>query len=83
MSYKIIYEKPAVKFIRKQPPAQQRRILEAVSRLPAQGDRKAMKGRPGLYRLRVGNYRVLYTVEEQVLIVHILDVGNRGDIYKS
>ena len=54
-----------------------------MSRLPAQGDRKAMKGRPGLYRLRVGNYRVLYTVEEQVLIVHILDVGNRGDIYKS
>ena len=83
MTYKIIYEKPAIKFIRKQSPAQQRRILEAIRKLPTEGDRKAMKGRPGVYRLRVGNYRILYTVEEEILIVYILDAGNRGDIYKS
>lgn len=82
MSYKIIYEKPAVKFIKKQPPAQQRRILEAVHKLPHEGDRKAMKGHPGEYRLRVGGYRILYTVENDVLIVRILDAGNRGDVYK-
>ncbi len=83
MNYTILYEKPAIKFIRKQPPAQQKRILEAIHQLPAQGDRKALKGRPGTYRLRVDNYRILYTVEESVLVVRVLDAGNRGDIYKS
>lgn len=82
MSYRIIFDKPAVKFIRRQTPEQQRRLLEAIHKLPTEGDRKPMKGRPGEYRLRVGNYRVLYTVEDAVLIVRVLDAGNRGDIYK-
>lgn len=82
MSYRIIFDKPAVKFIRRQTPEQQRRLLEAIHKLPAEGDRKPMKGRPGEYRLRVGNYRVLYTVEDAVLIVRVLDAGNRGDVYK-
>ena len=41
-----------------------------------------MKGHPGEYRLRVGSYRILYTVENDVLIVRILNAGNRGDVYK-
>ena len=40
MSYKIVYDKPALKFIQKQPPAQQQRIVEAVHRLPFEGDVK-------------------------------------------
>lgn len=83
MKYTILYDKTAVKFIRKQPPEQQRRILEAVHALPDEGDRKQLKGHKGLYRLRVGNYRIIYTVDNGRLIVCIVDAGNRGQIYNK
>lgn len=47
MSYTILYEKPALKFIQKQPKEQQRRILEAVHALPDSGDIKQLKGHTG------------------------------------
>ena len=83
MKYTILYDKTAAKFIRKQPPEQQRRILEAVYALPDEGDRKQLKGHKGLYRLRVGNYRIIYTVDNGRLIVCIVDAGNRGQIYNK
>lgn len=33
-------------------------------------------------RLRVGDYRIIYTVEHGELIVYVIDIGNRGEIYK-
>ena len=44
MSYTILYEKPALKFIQKQPKEQQRRILEAVHALPDSGEHQAVEG---------------------------------------
>ena len=82
MSYKIVFEKPAVKFLQKQPKDQQERLLKAIRRLPEIGDIKAMQGHENLYRLRVGSYRVLYTIENDILTVRVLDIGNRGDVYK-
>ena len=82
MRYRIVIEKPALKFLQKQPKAQQERILKAIQGLPETGDIKPMGGHENLYRLRVGPYRVLYTVEDDLLIVRVLTVGNRGDVYK-
>ena len=82
MKYKIIVEKRAAKFIRKQQPAQQTRIIEALAQLPFIGDIKPMAGMGGFYRLRVGDYRILYTVEEEIITGRVTDAGNRGDIYK-
>ena len=82
MKYRVDLEKRAAKFVRKQQPAQQQRILEALAQLPAAGDIKPMAGAPGFYRLRVGDYRILYTVEEEIITVRVTDAGNRGDIYK-
>ena len=81
MSYTILYEKPALKFIKKQPKEQQRRILEAIHALPYSGDIKQMKGHSDLLRLRVGSYRIIYSVDNGQLIVRIIDAGNRGQIY--
>ena len=80
MSYKIVIEKPAMKFLQKQ--KQKERLLRAIQGLPYIGDIKPMSGHDNLYRLRVGSYRVLYTIEDDVLIVRVLTIGNRGDIYK-
>lgn len=41
-----------------------------------------MIGYDGLYRLRVGTYCVLFTIENEILTVRVLQIGNRGDIYK-
>lgn len=81
MNYTILYEKPALKFIKKQPKEQQRRILEAIHELPDRGDIKQMKGHSDLLRLRVGSYRIIYSVDNGKLIVRVIDVGNRGQIY--
>ena len=34
------------------------------------------------YRLRVGNYRIIYTRDEQVFIIEIIKIGDRKDVYK-
>jgi mRNA interferase RelE/StbE len=41
-----------------------------------------LKGRAG-YRIRVGNYRVIYEIEDSIKIVEVLDVGHRGEIYEG
>lgn len=48
MNYKILFEKPAQKFILKQPLPQRQRILSAISKLPGEGDRKPLQGPSGV-----------------------------------
>jgi mRNA interferase RelE/StbE len=74
--------KPARKFIEQQPRQQQERLLKAIYRLPHEGNIKPLGGQDKVYRLRVGDYRVIYTVHDEVLTVVITTAGNRGDIYK-
>lgn len=78
--YRIMFSKKAEKFLRKQDKPTQRRLIEAISKLPLEGDIKKLQGADG-YRLRVGNYRVLFDVNG--IILDIIDIGNRGQIYKG
>lgn len=82
MKYRIEIDKPALKFLQKQPQAQRERLLRAIQGLPELGDIKPLGGYENLYRLRVGSFRVLYTIIGDMLIVRVLDIGNRGDVYK-
>ncbi len=82
MSYKIQIDKKALKFIAKQPKPQQERLLRAIKQLPDIGDIKPMQGYADHYRLRVGSYRVIYTLNNGVMLVQVVAVGNRGDVYK-
>lgn len=83
MKYKIQIEKPAAKFIQKLPAPDKERVLRAINKLPEDGDIKQLKGQKsnGFFRLRVGNYRIIYTVDHGELIVCVVDAGNRGQIY--
>ena len=80
--YRIKIKKLARKFIEKQTKKQQERILKAVYKLPHEGDIDTLTGYDDVYRLRVGAYRIIYTIEENILTVEVLDAGNRGDVYK-
>lgn len=81
--YKIIVKKKAQKFIDKLPEKEKIRIVSEIQRLPNGEDIKPLKGHKGLYRLRVGNYRIIYTVDHGQLIVFVIDADNRGDVYKT
>lgn len=83
MSYEIQIDRKALKFINKQPQDQKRRILSAIWKLPDIGDIKPLQGKDneGLLRLRVGDYRVIYSVDNGRLTVYVVDAGNRGQIY--
>ena len=83
MNYEIQIDRKALKFINKQPQDQKRRILSAIWKLPDIGDIKPLqaKGNEGLLRLRVGDYRVIYSVDNGRLTVYVVDAGNRGQIY--
>lgn len=82
VNYKVIIEKNAVKFLKEQPSQQQERLFEAIYAIP-KGDIRPLKGFNGLYRLRVGEYRVIYRMKHDELIILVLKIGNRGDIYKK
>jgi mRNA interferase RelE/StbE len=42
-----------------------------------------LTGRPGWYRVRVGDYRIVYTVRDDVLVLLVLAVGHRREVYRD
>ncbi len=82
MIYNIQLEKAAIKFLQKQSKSQKDRIIKAIEKLPYIGDITPLKGYNNMYRLRVGDCRVIYRKEENKLFIVIINIDNRGDIYK-
>ena len=84
----IKYSKDALKFLAKLDQKSVARIRNAIAGLtqtPPLGDIKAMQGyTDDRKRLRVGSWRVIYRYgeEQKIEILYIIDIGNRGDIYK-
>lgn len=82
------YSKSSLKFLGKLDRKSVDRIREAIdglTRTPPEGDIKPMQGyTDGRKRLRVGSWRVIYRVDtdNRVEVLFIIDIGNRGDIYK-
>lgn len=79
--YRIIIKKQAKKFIDKLPLNERQRVVTAIEQLPNGEDIKKLKGHNDLLRLRVGDYPIIYTVDHGELIVMVIDIGNRGQIY--
>ena len=82
MKYRMDIRRKAEKFIRKLPRQDKERVLSAIYRLPEGEDIKKLQGHEGLMRLRVGDYRIIYRMDNGRLIVLVIDAGSRGDIYK-
>lgn len=81
MIYKIVFQKAALKFLKKQDKKTQERLLKAINQLPSGTDIKKLQGIE-MYRMRVGDMRVLYTIDDVVMIISIENIDNRGDVYK-
>ena len=81
LMYQILIQKRAKKFIDKLPLPEKKRVVAAIEELPNGEDIKRLKGHPNLLRLRVGNYRIIYSIDNGRLIILVIDAGNRGEIY--
>jgi mRNA interferase RelE/StbE len=84
MAYKISLKKRAIKALEKINEPHYSNIKEAIYSLsnnPRPSGCKKLKGRDG-YRIRVANYRILYDVFDDVLLVDVIDLGHRKDIYE-
>lgn len=82
--YKIFIKKRAKKFIDALPQNERERVDAAIRQLPNGDDIKPLKGHQaeGLLRLRIGKYRIIYTVDHGKLVIWVIDADSRGQIYK-
>lgn len=83
MKYKIVFQKAAIKFLKKQDKKTQNKLLSAINQLPSGTDIKRLQGYNNLYRMRIGQIRILYTIDDNIQIISIENINNRGDVYKK
>lgn len=83
MSYRIEIRPAAIRALNRIDHQDRDRIRGAIALLgqdPRPPGAKALQGRDGL-RVRVGNYRIIYTVQDDFLVVVVVTLGHRRDIY--
>ena len=84
--YNITIKPSALKELGKLPKAaikKTERAIDALAKEPRPLGVKKLKGiDEDLYRIRVGDYRIIYSIEDEIKIIDILRIGHRKDIYK-
>jgi len=81
--YRIELRPAAVRALRKLDPQVRHRLQGAIALLaqdPRPPAARALQGRPG-FRIRVGDYRIVYTVADAVLLVAVVALGHRREVY--
>ena len=84
MRYEVRFNPAAAKELAKLPREVQRRLapkIDALTVNPRPPGAERLSGEDA-WRIRVGDYRVVYTIEDLVLLVLVIHVGNRRDVYK-
>ena len=81
--YQVVIDRYAQKQLDKVSAPHFNRIVKAISALasnPRPPGYKKLTARPA-YRIRIGDYRVIYKIEDKVLTVFIIDIGHRREVY--
>jgi mRNA interferase RelE/StbE len=85
MSYQVEITPFAQRQIKKLSPDIQSQIiekLEALAEEPRPAGVKKLQGEDNLYRVRSGDYRIIYEIQDDILLILVAKVGHRRDIYK-
>jgi len=83
-AYRIEFRPAALRELRKIDRSMQPRIQGAIALLaqdPRPPASRPLRGREG-YRLRVGDYRITYTIDNGVLVIVVVTIGHRRDVYQ-
>ena len=83
--YEIRIRPAAVRALRGIARADRERVQAAIALLaqdPRPPNARRLTGRPG-YRVRVGDYRILYTVDDGVLLIVVVTLGHRREVYRT
>lgn len=86
MNFRIEVSPQAARQLRKLDPAARRRVQAAIELLaddPRPPGAKKLVGGDGEWRVRTGDYRIVYEIRDQVLVVLVLAVGHRREVYRS
>ena len=84
--YRLEFTSAADQQFRKLPKNIQTRLrlhIDALTHNPRPSEIEKLKGEENAYRLRVGDYRVLYEVQDKVLLVLVVKVGHRREVYRK
>lgn len=85
MTYAVEVLAPAVRQLRKLDPAARRRVQAAIELLadnPRPPGAKKLAGGAGEWRVRTGDYRIIYEIQDNVLLVLVVAVGHRREVYR-
>lgn len=83
-NYKIVIKQSVAKDLRPIPNKDVKRILHRIEKLaqdPRPSGSEKLSGEEK-YRVRQGNYRILYRIEDEIVTVFIVKIGHRRDIYQ-
>ena len=86
MSDRIVVNRSAAKALKKVPKSDRRRIIEKIDSLSENlpsPDTTKMKGNNPFHKVRTGDYRIIYEVQEDVLLILIIKIGHRKDVYRK
>lgn len=84
--YTVEIARRAVKAIAKLPRQEQQRVRAAIDLLadePRPPGCTKLTGEDSAYRVRIGDYRIVYEVIDARLVIHVVRVGHRRDVYRD
>lgn len=84
--YTVIVERQVEKALRRLPKdilARVDRLLLSLADEPRPAGCKKLRGYENLYRLRVGDWRLIYAVEDDLLVVLVIEIAPRGEAYRD
>jgi mRNA interferase RelE/StbE len=85
LKYRIEFKRSAAKALKKIPKSDQKRVTERIDslseKLPDPATTK-MKGDNPFHRIRVGDYRIIYEIHGDILLIVVLKIGHRKEVYR-
>jgi mRNA interferase RelE/StbE len=82
MAYLILLAPPAERQLKAFAPPVRKRLKSLQNNPRPQGVKK-LAGEDDLYRLREGDYRIIYTIQDKDLVVLVVKIGDRKEVYRS
>ena len=86
MPYAVVFRPAAMRELEKLPDYDADRVLRTVEMLqddPRLPQSKKLRGTKDLYRLRLGDFRAVYQIEDKIVTVPVVKIGHRRDVYRK